>query len=459
MTSPRPAFAAAPWHRDRKTAIIYRNAGWDYAELAERAQDRADWLCGQGLAPGEAILVTDDPGPELVVMQHALARAGAAMLPVSPSLDAERRAALMAAAGVEWRWIAAAGQLLSTGIRTADGEGLPSPLALIIATSGSTGAPRAALITQENVLASCALINHRLGLEAGDHWLCCLPRDHVGGLSIGYRCALAGATLVLCDLFEADAVRTALDRHRITHLSLVPPMLARLLDLGAPPPRDLRVLLVGGQALHGSLAARAIADGWPLRLTYGMTETFSQIATSTQLRACPEPGVVGPPLPGVEVDCPGAGMAPAALRVRGPTLMAGYASQRRCAGLGLTAGWLTTADLGCWTRDGQLRIMGRADDALVIGGHQVFPLQVEGKLSQLEGVTAIVVIGLLEPVWGHSLAAAYVGTIDPERLERWCRENLPSPERPRRFRRFTQLPELPSGKHDRALIRAILTGP
>ena len=140
----------------------------------------------------------------------------------------------------------------------------PSPLALVVETSGSSGAPRAAMLTLGNLLTAAALSNAHLGFAPGDCWLCCLPLRHIGGLSITYRCALAGATLLLHPGFDAAAVAADLAPRAVTHLSLVPPMLARLLALGRPPPPSLRVVLVGGQSLSAPLARQAIAAGWPL---------------------------------------------------------------------------------------------------------------------------------------------------------------------------------------------------
>ncbi len=451
-------FNKAPWHTGTETAVIYRDERWDYAELTSRVVARVRRLQGQGLSSGQVVLAADEPGPDLIVMQFALARCGSALLPVEPTLSTEQRGAWIRAAGAEWHWTGKqGGRLVPTRVSTAKRAAPQARVALVMKTSGSSGAPRAALITPSNVLHSCATTNRLLDLEPGDRWLCCLPRQHVGGLAIGYRCALAGATLVIHDGFDAERVRADLERARITHLSLVPPTLSRLLALDVPPPRDLRVLLVGGQALHHSLAHQALARGWPLRVTYGMTETFSQIATSGPLQTPPEPGVIGPPLVGVEIDCPPAGAPPDLIRVRGAMVMAGYTNPERAPGLGLTAeGWLVTSDLGRWTSDGDLCVLGRADEILVIGGHNVLPAHVEQRLLDAPGVTAAVVTSLAEPVWGHSLAAAYTGTIDSEDLDRWCREHLASPQRPRRLHRCEQLPLLPTGKYDRAQIRRLL---
>ena len=453
-------FCAAPWQAGDGPAILAGNARWGYARLQEAATGRAALLRAQGLSPGQLVLVATNPPLELVLMQHTLARCDAALLPVPADLGDGRRARLIALTGAEWVWSPGTpGRLVQLPAGAHSQGPVPwatDPLALVIETSGSGGAPKAVMLTQGNVLASCTEVNARLGLAPGDLWLCCLPRHHVGGLVIAYRCALAGATVLLHAGFDATAVASDLARRRATHISLVPPMLARLLDLGIPPPPSLRVALIGGQALSTALAHRALDAGWPLRLTFGMTETCSQVATSGALGQIRDPRVVGAPLPGLTLDCPGCDDPPRTLRVRGALVMAGYANPSRTPGLGLNRGWLTTADLVCRTATGELRVLGRADEALVIGGEQVFPTVVADRLTGAPGVDAAVVVGVPDPVWGHRLIGVYAGTVDPADLAHWCRVHLAGPERPQVLRRLDALPLLPSGKHDLRRIRGLV---
>jgi O-succinylbenzoic acid--CoA ligase len=434
---------------------------WDFAELETRAGGRAKVLRAQGLSGGQLVVVPDSPALELLVMQQAVARLGCGLFPVNGH-DADGDWGRLAdSAGVEWIWRPAAG-----------GDGRlerrsPSPAqaspqvqaALLVATSGSQAEPKAVMLTPGNLRASAGLVNARLGLGAGDVWLSCLPRTHVGGLMIGHRCALAGACVLLHEGFDAEAVARDLARWRVTHLSLVPPMLGRLLALCQGPPPSLRVLLVGGQALSRALAREAVAEGWPLHVTYGMTETSSQVATSALIEAPPVTGSVGPVLPGIQVDCQGTAEAPAPIRVRGGVVMAGYANPGRRPGQGLDDGWLTTADLGYFTEGGGLVVRGRADDVLVIGGESVVPAQVEERLLAVNELDSVVVLGIPDRAWGHRLAAAYTGRLRPEELERWCRSWLPGRLRPRQLLRLERLPRLASGKPDRRRIRRMLADP
>jgi len=455
-----PSFSAAPWHGGGAPAILGDSERWDYARLQGAAIRRAARLRALGLAPGQLVLVPTDRPVDLALMQHALARCGASLLPIPAALSAARRAALAALTGAEWVWCPdmqrQLARLSPEAPRQDPGPWIADPLALVIETSGSGGAPKAAMLTQGNVLASCAQVNARLRLSEGDLWLCCLPCHHIGGLIIPYRCALAGGAVLLHQGFDALRVASDLARHPVTHISLVPAMLARLLDLRVAPPPSLRVALIGGQGLSGLLARRALLAGWPLRLTYGMTEACSQVATSGPLGAVPATGAVGMPLPGLALDCPRCGAQARPLRIRGDQVMAGYANPGRTPGLGLEDGWLTTADLVCWTPAGELRVLGRADEGLVIGGEKVFPALVADRLLGAPGVDAAVVVGVPDPVWGHRLAGAYVGTASAADLADWCRAHLAGQERPRALRQLDTLPLLPSGKYDLRRIRELL---
>ena len=334
----------------------------------------------------------------------------------------------------------------------------PSSVELIIATSGSSGEPKNVMLSGENMAASVAASQQRLPLRQGDVWLDCLPLYHIGGMSILYRCAAARATVLLHEGFEAQRVWHDIKAHRVTHISLVPAMLARLLDLahGAPPPDTLKYALVGGGALSGALKARARASGWPLCASYGMSETASQLATLFPLPEDWTPGCVGTPLPGFEVrianaDASGVGV----IQVRGAAVMAGYANPLHTFGDGLEDGWLSSGDLGRFDAAGQLYVLGRRDDMLVSGGVNVPPGEVEALLLRFPGVRDAALTALPDMVWGDRLVALVVGDAELEDLAAWCRENFASAWRPRVMRRVATLPRTAMGKLERGKLKSM----
>jgi len=328
----------------------------------------------------------------------------------------------------------------------ATGAKLPG-VALIISTSGSEGQPRAVLLGNAQLDAAAAASNEHLPLGPGDLWLNCLPLYHIGGQSILWRCARAAATVLLHDGFAAQAVADDLARRPVTHISLVPAMLARLLELGIRPPASLRVTLIGGAALSLPLYQAASAAGWPLFPSYGMSETAAQLATHAPTDGPWREGLVGRPMPGHEIRIGDDGR----IRLRGPQVMLGYLK-----GGGADAdGWLTTGDLGYLTADGRLTVTGRADDMLVSGGRNVHPLEVESCLAACPGVRDVAVTGRPDPIWGDLVVALIVGPAEPAALLAHARQHLPTAAVPRQLLFLERLPRNPTGKLERAALRRL----
>jgi O-succinylbenzoic acid--CoA ligase len=228
----------------------------------------------------------------------------------------------------------------------------------------------------------------------------------------------------------------------------VPAQLADLLgDPAWTPPPTLRAVLLGGAAAPPALIDAAIARGVPVLPTYGMTETFGQIATARV------PGGPLQLLPGVTVTG-GTRAAPALLRVRAPMLATRYLDGTPIAPE------LVTTDLGFVEGD-TLHVVGRADDVIISGGDNVHPAQVEAVLAATPGVLAAVAFGAADPRWGQVVAVALAVDARFDRaaaIASW-HDRLPPFARPRRIALVAELPRLSSGKLDRRNIRSLPTSP
>lgn len=405
--------------------------------------DGTECLFGElnGLAPRSGLQVLRGTAGDIALGLLTTALGGGTAFPAPPGLELE---SLLAPAG----------------------RAAQPALALLIATSGSAGQPKGVCLPWRAVAAASRMSAKALALGPGDAWLACLPLYHVGGAMTLYRCLRAGATAVVHEGFEADAVGRDLVARRITHLSLTPPMLAHLLAARIPPGPALRCVLVGGAALSPALHERAMTAGWPLRLSYGMTET------------CATALVDGRPLPGVRTAIGSDGR----LHIATPARMAGYldagegrsgiASPLPATHWSMKHGpswpahevfhanardgeWFVTGDLAAIDEAGRVRILGRADDMLVSAGVNVHPLEVEARLAACPGVREAGIIGLADPVWGDVIACAYEGEAGEAALEAWCRTHVPKTRRPRRFLRVPRLPRLASGKLDRRALPAL----
>lgn len=329
-------------------------------------------------------------------------------------------------------------------------------IGLMLATSGTEGQPRVVALSRHNLMSSAAASRQLLGLLPGDCWLLCLPLFHIGGLSVPLRCAEAGAALVLHKGFDARAVCADLRRYRVTHLSLVPAMLVRLLAEcpDVRPPESLRVVLVGGGPLDEQVAQQALDTGWPICPSYGMTETASQVATLCPATEKWKAGTAGKPLGHLEVRI---GADSGRIEVRGSSVMLGYVERDGTLTSPLQDGWLVTADLGQWDDEGNLLVLGRADDVLISGGENVHPQWVEQRLGHCPGVKDVAVSCLPDSTWGDSLVALYCGAAGPTELENWSQKHLRGAMRPKVFRKVEYLPRNHLGKLDRAALRQILS--
>lgn len=315
--------------------------------------------------------------------------------------------------------------------------------AIVLFTSGSTGPARGVVLSRQALIANAQASAWHLGWRDDDRWLACLPLAHAGGLSVVIRCMLADKPAVLGDLSLL-----AMPDARITLASLVPAQLAQLLDDPAwRPSLHLRAVLLGGAAAPPSLLDAAIARGVPVLPTYGLTETFGQVATART------PGGRPVPLHGVELDA-GTRDAPAPIRIRGPMLATRYLDDTPIAPE------LVTADLG-FLEDGELYVVGRVDDVIITGGENVHPAQVEAVLAATPEVRAAAVFGIADARWGQLVAAAIAVTPAfalARALEHW-HAHLPPHARPRRLAMVSELPRLPSGKLDRRALAGLATVP
>ncbi len=336
----------------------------------------------------------------------------------------------------------------------------------ILPTSGTDGLPRFATHEWQSLRANALLSNDRLEFGTDDRWLATLAWAHVGGLAVPLRAAAAGGTVALAGpRFDAASVARALGELAVTHVSLVPAMLHGLLDIGARPPGSLRAAVLGGAATPPDLTDRALAAGWPIALTYGLTEAGSQVTTATPSEVRAGDRSAGLPLDGVEVRIRRAGEsgapamggpAPGHIEVRGDTLFRGYIGEPAQP----PGAWFATGDLGRLDPAGRLQVTGRLRDRIVTGGANVDPAHVESVLAAHPEVRDAAILGLPHEKWGQ-IVVGVVAAEDPDlpaRLDPWCRERLSGPRRPRRWKVLERLPRTATGKVDRARLRALLAG-
>jgi o-succinylbenzoate---CoA ligase len=330
---------------------------------------------------------------------------------------------------------------------------LPRGLAIAIGTSGSTGAPKLAMLTGDALRASADATHRRLGGEG--QWLLAIPAHHIAGIQVLVRSLVAGTKPVAMDLESgftpaAFAQATAEIASAATaYTALVPTQLVRLLesDDGRQALTRYAAVLVGGAATPSRVLTEAKRAGIRLVTTYGMSETaggcvYDGRALDVSQMKLEEDGRI---------------------RLGGSTLAQGYLDEPGLSAEVFVADngagrWFRTDDVGHLDDRGALVVDGRIDDQINTGGLKVAPRQVEEALTALDNVAEAVVVGSPDPEWGQLVSAAIVvtqGSSTPtlDDLRDRLRGILPDHALPRRLTALTELPLRGPGKPDRAAVR------
>jgi o-succinylbenzoate---CoA ligase len=372
------------------------------------------------------------PGPAWTGVLEDLWASGATILPLDPRLAAAETRAIVD--------LARPGILLDaegTTVMT-ESEGVDPNVALVLATSGTAGAPKAVELSRAAVEAAVLGSSRALGDGPDGTWLCCLPPAHVGGMLVLMRGVLTGARVVVHSRFDPRAVATA----DADHVSLVPTMLHRLLATDADLSR-FRAILVGGAGLDDATVGMARDRGAHVVSTYGLTETCGGIVYDGRLFD----GSAARIGPGDEVQ------------LAGPTLMGGYRGDPQATSAAFTLdGWLRTGDAGERDDDGRLRVRGRLDDCILTGAEKVWPQEVEAALREHPKVAELAVAGRADPEWGQHVVA-FVVPLAPdepptlEELRDHAAERMARFKMPRELVLLPALPRTPSGKIRRSDLR------
>jgi len=399
-----------------------------YAQLLAEVDATARRLAGRRVRVGDRVAIALPPGDQFCIALHAILRLGAVAVPVDLRMTERERARITdgTAEVVDGPVIASQ----DSGARLRERHDLDAP-AIVVHTSGTSGAPKEVALTYGNWLWSALGSAVALGLHPQERWLSALPLTHVGGLSIVVRSAIYATTAVVHERFETERVlETLMAPAGPTIVSLVPTTLQRLLDAGLRDPPALRWALLGGAPSTTALQGRAAAAGVRVAPTYGLTEACSQVTT------------LGAPLFCTRVRL----AADREILVSGPTV-AGWAGSSRPV--------LATGDIGDWSSDGALRVIGRKADTIISGGENVAPAEVEAVLEAHPDVFEAAVHGRSDPQWGEAVVATVVAdaTVEEDELRAWCAARLASYKVPKEIAFTTSLPRTGSGKLLRRELR------
>ena len=466
-------WAAAPmaplWHGDGRW--------WTAGEFEEATRRAAGRLRTAGLEPGERIVWSTDSTVDGLVAHVGALRAGLVVVPANTAYSARELAHIVTdvratAAVVErpeqaaWVRAAGSGRIVVTGPALELPDGDPGPIdqsgpddpALICFTSGTTGAPKGAVLRHRHLLAGVEAVIRAWRMTPDDRLVHCLPIFHAHGLVVGaYGTMAAGGSAVLLPGFVVGAVADAATMHRASLFFGVPTMYHRLVASGrASDLSPLRLCVSGSAPLPAELhVAASSAIGSVVLERYGMTETLMN--TSNPYVGERRAGTVGFPLPGVEVAFDDAGE----VLLRGPNVFDGYferdaANSDAFRDLGDGGGkWFATGDLG-GDMDGYLVIRGRSKELIISGGFNVYPAEVEDVLSSCPGVAQVAVTGTSSDEWGEVVTAWVVAEgVAPslDDLRAYSAGLLAPYKLPRLIRVVDSLPRNALGKVVRSQLR------
>lgn len=446
-----------------------KEKSWTWSELDGLVDRSASALISAG-ATKVAIVLPNTI--EFVLALLGAMRAGLPAIPVNPGFTERELRHVLTDSGADL--VVDLDHPLTLDARASVAE-MPEAgadsIALLLYTSGTEGAPKGAMLTHGALIA-----NHRQIAEIkppimseSDVVLLALPLFHAYGLNTGLGAVIwYGACGILST--ESDPVATAglVALHRITVSVGVPPMYRAWSELpnAVELLRSLRLAVCGAAALDPADAARfAQRTAINVHIGYGLTET-APVLTSTLVSGSIKPGSIGKPLPGVSLklvnafgemsdDDPGYGAEDEGeIVVRGDNLFAGYWPDRR-GGPG-PDGWWRTGDVAYADADGDLFIVDRIGELIIVNGFNVYPAEVEQVLAAHPAVAEAAVVGVADPATGHAVHAYVVradGNLTEAQLQAHCAANLARFKRPSVIEFVDELPHSAIGKVRKKLLR------
>jgi long-chain acyl-CoA synthetase len=449
--------------------VVSPRESWTVERVDGSARALASRIGDEGLSPGCGVALVAPNGPGFLAAYLAALRARCvvalvdARAPVSERVRIARALRLDALLTVTRAWPADGRDFRVERVRRPERDPAVTyaeAVSTIRVTSGSTGTPRGILVTSEALLADDRQLTTTMGLRDREGILASVPLSHSYGLSSIVMPALArGSSIIIPEENGPFGAIDAAWQCQATFFPTAPAFLEGLLKLDDARglPTTLRRVVSAGAPLHPATAARfREVHGRPVHVFYGASECGG--ISFDREGGAGERGTVGSPVDGVTIDLvPIAGEPEGSgtVRVRSPAVAEGY---HPLPDDSLSGGCFRSQDLGTF-EDGELRLLGRVDDMIVVRGKKVSPREVEAVLGSLAGVTEVTVVGVTPSVGSDPIVRAVVATADPsldsERVLEWCRPRLTAHKVPRSVIIVDEIPRNPRGKIDRRALAGL----
>ncbi|MEO5939044.1 MAG: AMP-binding protein [Sphingomonas sp.] len=476
--------------RPGDAALATREGALDYAALEAAVGALAEWLAGQGLAPGDRVATWLPKTRVACLMPLAAARAGLVHVPVNPLLKAlqvqhildDSGAQLLLTQAARAETLAAGDCRVATDDPPLDGAAMspseadPDTLAALLYTSGSTGRPKGVMLSHANLWLGAISVAHYLKLTSADRVLGVLPLSFDYGQNQLFSTWAAGGCVVPFDYLLPRDVYHAIERERITTLAGVPPLWAQILEVDAKDidTTSLKRLTNSGGALTRRMIERLrtrfpATDIYPM---YGLTEAFRSTYLDPALVAG-HPDSIGREIPFAEIlvvrpdGSAAAPCEPGELVHAGPLVAQGYwrDPERTAARFRPAPAWATARGTAVWSgdtvvadADGLLRFVGRDDEMIKSAGNRISPTEIEDAVMAGGETAEGVALGIPDDRLGQAILVFAKGDGSAEeRLRERLRRELPNFMQPSRYIWRAELPRNANGKLDRALLKGEVT--
>ncbi len=487
-----------------RVAVTSEEGSWTYRELGERAKDLAEALYGIGIRKGDRVAILSETRPEYIETYAALASLGVTALTLNIRLHAaEIRYCVESAKPVA---VLTSGSLthLVDGLKnsssiihwvcfdeTAEGylyygklleesydqipqvEVYADDIHNVLYTSGTTGRPKGAMISQGAAAVRGLRVAQWFGLGTQDGIVGWAPLFHCLGDESLYATMLTGGTYATLRRADVEMMFKMIERDRLSWIPLLPGVLTDFLNHPRRGEFDLSSLRFA--AGYANMSPRLVKEltatlGISFWDAFGQTET-SYLVAFGEVRPGAEPSLRKTPCPLMEVRIVDPDMTEAAIGkpgecvVRGPSVMTGYLDDPEASAEAFRGGWLHTGDVLVRHDDGTLSYIDRQKYLVKTGGENVYPAEVEAVIAEMESVQEVCVFGVPDDRWGETVKAVVVlrpgKSTSPAEVAAWCRDRLAGYKRPHYIQFVTaqDLPRSTTGKLQRHLLAAMPPGP
>lgn len=478
-----------------RTAIAIHGNHIPYAALHGAAAKLAGELRAAGIEPGDRVALILPNVPAFPVAFYGTLLAGGIVVPMNPLLRSGEIDYFFTNSGAKIAFVwpdfveEATKGAANSGTRIVPcdpmgpvageleaGEPIAEPFeradddtAIILYTSGTTGRPKGAELTHNNIRLNATRSSEEiLQLHPEDVLMGCLPLFHVFGLVVGLQAAVnSGASLALIPRFDPGEAIKTIANEKVTVMLGVPTMYAAILhhpDSDSLDASSLRTCASGGSAMPAEIQ-RAFEEKFSCQILegYGLSET-SPVASFNMPDKEHKSGTIGTAIPGCEmklIDENGNQVGPGAvgeIAIRGDNVMKGYWRNPEATAEAIPDGWLRTGDMATVDEDGYYTIVDRKKDLIIRGGMNVYPREVEELLYTHPDVLEVAVVAVPDEMLGENVGAAIAlrpdATSSVEEIQEWAKERIAAYKYPRRVWQVDELPKGPTGKILRREVHA-----